>query len=173
MSDGCGQTQLGLLNQFDHLGLSLKTHLRSGCTALSGLPLTWRESGTISSQKDAMGVLRLCVLALGRSGLRTNEIECGSWVTRGGNLRAACNWPTPTKRDEKSVCASEITMQQNSRPLSEVVGQAAQENPSTIGKPRGSLNAAWVMQLMNWPDDYAAELTRLCSEWQATAGCRK
>ena len=55
----------------------------------------------------------------------------------------------------------------------EVAGQADPENPSTPGKPRGSLNSAWVMQLMGWPDEYAAELTRLLCEWSETVGATR
>jgi hypothetical protein len=80
------------------------------------------------------------------------------------------NWPTATARDYRSPCASEATHEKNSRPLSEVVGQQDQENPSTNGKPRGSLNSAWVMQLMGFPDEYAQELTRLLCAWSATHG---
>jgi hypothetical protein len=85
-------------------------------------------------------------------------------------------WPTPAARDEKNPQASEATLQRNSRPLNGVayaVGQPDQENSSTPGKPRGSLNSAWVMQLMGWPDEYAAELTRLLCEWSETAGATR
>jgi hypothetical protein len=107
-----------------------------------------------------------------------NKMDGDGGASKGGmekhaggvNLREACNWPTPTKRDEKSIYASDATMKRNARPLSEVAGQAAQANPSTDGKPQGSLNSAWVMQLMGWPEEFAAGLTRHCCEWQETAG---
>jgi len=83
---------------------------------------------------------------------------------------AAENWQTATARDFRSPCASEATHEKNSRPLSEVVGLQDLENPNTPGKPRGSLNSAWVMQLIGFPDEYAAELTRLLLEFAATPG---
>lgn len=88
----------------------------------------------------------------------------------GGNLRAACNWPTAaaTHSEGKGDLVQAIRGNPNSHYKS--VGRPAPESPSMIGKPRGSLNSAWVMQLMGWPEDYAAELTRLCLEWQETAG---
>lgn len=49
-------------------------------------------------------------------------------------------------------------------------GQAVQESINSTGRGRGSLNSEWVMQLMGWPEGYAAELTRLLSEYAATAG---
>jgi len=112
------------------------------------------------------------------------KAEAGNWLTpkasddrakgtSAGDMlqnQAAENWPTATARDYRSVCASEATNKKNSRPLSEVVGQQGQASCSTNGKPRGSLNSAWVMQLMGWPDEYAAELTRLLCEWSATHG---
>lgn len=85
------------------------------------------------------------------------------------NLAMQATWPTPTKRDEKSIHASEATHQKNSRPLSEVAGLPAQENPSTPGKPRGSLNAAWVAQLMGWPDEYYNALAEAVIEYHLTA----
>lgn len=50
-------------------------------------------------------------------------------------------WPTPTRRDWKSGCASEATHDRNARPLSEVVHK---QTP-------GSLNPDWVEWLMGWP----------------------
>lgn len=78
-------------------------------------------------------------------------------------------WPTPTSRDHKSTQASPETMERNARPLSEVVGHTAgppdPESPSTPGKPRGSLNSAWVAQLMGWPDSYTTQMLAALSEY--------
>lgn len=85
-------------------------------------------------------------------------------------------WPTPTSRDHKSTQASQATHERNARPLSEVVGLHDQASPNTDGKPRdwstpqagqvnadshgerppetknkGSLNPAWVSQLLGFP----------------------
>jgi len=49
--------------------------------------------------------------------------------------------PTPSARDYRSPCASQTTMEKNSRPLNEVV---------TNGKS-GALNPDWVEWLMGWP----------------------
>jgi hypothetical protein len=66
------------------------------------------------------------------------------------NLAAVANdWPTPLSSDWKSTAPPNTP--ENARPLREVAGQAAPENPSTTGKPRGSLNPAWVAQLMGYP----------------------
>ena len=47
-------------------------------------------------------------------------------------------------------------------------GPPAQESPSTPGKPRGSLNSAWVMQLMGWPEEYANALAEAATEYHLT-----
>jgi len=85
----------------------------------------------------------------------------------------ATNWPTATAANVRSPKASEATLARNSRPLQEVVGQHAQDSPSTPGKPRGSLNSAWVMQLMGFPTKYADELIRLSLEFAATPGATR
>lgn len=262
MSDGCGRRQLGLFEILDPLGCSLKTLVRSYCTALSGLSLSWKVLGTSSSRKAQTGVLRPCALVLGLSERRTNGTECGSWgdwqtpsavetgnnkgyqrrpdgstaitlsgqtgaasgppdwqtpsatcadtvatsrsgdrkdelllggqvrnwgtprvTTNGGHPSPQCtgrgsrledqaavaeNWPTATASDFRSPCASEATHEKNSRPLSEVVGRQDQESPNTPGKPRGSLNSAWVAQLMSWPGEYMNALTELVTEYHLT-----
>jgi hypothetical protein len=80
------------------------------------------------------------------------------------------NWPTPQCQDEK---------QKGNRPhssavmLIQVVGQHAPASPSTHGKPRGSLNAEWVAQLMGFPPAYTAELTRAACEYWETHGATR
>lgn len=69
----------------------------------------------------------------------------------GLNTRAVYGlWPTPTARDWKSGCASQATMERNSRPLSEKVG--------------GSLNPTWVEWLMGFPSEWTA-LNDLGMQW--------
>ena len=86
------------------------------------------------------------------------------------NLAMQATWPTPTKNANRD-CPSEAT--HHTPCLETVVGQADQESLSMAGKPRGSLNAAWVGQLMGWPDEYVAELTKVCCEYWAMAGSHK
>jgi len=52
----------------------------------------------------------------------------------------------------------------------EVAGLPDPASPSTIGKPRGSLNAEWVAQLMGFPPEYTTALTKACCEYWATHG---
>ena len=82
-------------------------------------------------------------------------------------------WPTATARDWKSTKASQSTHEKNSRPLSEVVGQHAPVNPSTIGKPRGSLNSAFVANLMGYPPDWLDLPIETLSALLATRSSRK
>jgi hypothetical protein len=83
-------------------------------------------------------------------------------------------WPTPNQTDTKGPSQPEGRRPTCDDDLpSRVVGQAAQENPSTLGKPRGSLNGQWVAQLMNWPEEFTAELTRLYCEYAATGGATR
>jgi hypothetical protein len=97
----------------------------------------------------------------GKDGKRINQTQ-----SLGLQVEIA-NWNTPSA----SIADAGATSRSGNRKGELLLaGQAAQENPNTTGKPRGSLNSAWVMQLMGWPDEYAHELTRLCCEWQATAG---
>jgi hypothetical protein len=85
--------------------------------------------------------------------------------------RVAANWPSPQSNDDKNLGQCTPGHQPQLRHVPQLLaGQAAPENPNTPGKPRGSLNSAWVMQLMGFPDEYAAELTRLLCEWSATPG---
>ena len=109
----------------------------------------------------------------------------------GGNLRAAVNWPTPRNEDSEQTGAhlgapDTLTSAARQWPtphgmgildygpsgneLGFSVGQAAQANPSTPGKPRGSLNAEWVAQLMGFPPEFTAGLTKACCEYWETHG---
>lgn len=71
----------------------------------------------------------------------------------------AKNWATPTGRDWRSIHASQETMEHNSRPLSEQVGQFAtfslRDTSSTNGKsPVLQLNPRWELQLMCAPETW-------------------
>jgi hypothetical protein len=52
-------------------------------------------------------------------------------------------------------------------------GQPAQEKHRTNGKPRGSLNSAWVAQLMGYPSDWCDLPTETLSALSATPSSRK
>lgn len=106
----------------------------------------------------------------------TKGIGCGSWPTAtradaNGHAQTADN-PTPGQTGGTTLVGAVKAQaaRGNQNKHFGPVGLAVGENPSTDGKPQGSLNAAWVMQLMGWPDDFTAELTKHCCEWQATAG---
>jgi hypothetical protein len=198
MNDGCGQTQLGLFENFDHLGSSLKTHLLSGCMDLSGLSLSWKISGTASSRSHRSGTLHLCKLVLGRSARPTSGIESGSWPTirasercdyqydrgdhskprltlQGEAKREACNWPTPDKNigdrggtTETGDRPSGSKRQVSLNDATKSAGLLDQESDSTNGKPQGSLNSAWVRSLLGWPDEYYNALEEAATEYHLT-----
>ena len=66
-------------------------------------------------------------------------------VTHGRVLASeAARWATPTARDWRSGAASQETLERNARPLSEQIG-AVQSGP---------LSAAWVEQLMGFPEGW-------------------
>lgn len=184
-----GERCSGLSAKSDPLGCSLRTYLRSACEALTELSLRWKESVTPAGH---------WWLVLGRRVHRTKGIGYGLWPTAtkadaDGHAQTAANptprqtggatladaarqdWPTPNKMDgDRGASKGGTEKHTGGMNLRESCnGQAAQANHSTTGKPRGSLNAAWVMQLQDWPDDFVAELTRHCYEWQATVGCSR
>jgi DNA (cytosine-5)-methyltransferase 1 len=77
-------------------------------------------------------------------GLWPTPTVCGNYNRKGlsdksgdGLATAVMKCATPTARDWKSGKASDVTMERNSRPLSEQIG--------------GSLNPTWVEWLMGWP----------------------
>lgn len=95
----------------------------------------------------------------------------------GINLREACNWPTPRAEDSEQTGAhgssadtltsagrswnthsaqdaKNATLPPSQINRDSVVGQCLQAHTSTTGKPRGSLNPAWVSQLMGYPDGW-------------------
>jgi hypothetical protein len=87
-------------------------------------------------------------------------------------MREACNWNTPKKTDGDKWSGLRNADNPASGGLTEqakATGQAAQESRNTTGKPQGSLNSAWVMQLMGWPDEYSGGLSELIQEYEANA----
>ena len=49
------------------------------------------------------------------------------------------------------------------------LGPPVPVNPSIQGKPRGSLNSAWVRSLLGWPDEYWTRLEEAVTEYHLTA----
>lgn len=93
----------------------------------------------------------------------------------------AKQWPTPGASDAEHGLADQEEakrMAGRSPQLRHILptlaaGQPDQDSPSTVGKPRGSLNSMWVAQLQGWPDEYAAELTKALCEYWETAGATR
>ena len=114
----------------------------------------------------------------------------------GVNLREACNWPTPRSEDSEQTGAHETpdTLTSASRWCSPnasmaeagttsrsgdrkgellLAGQCRQDHTSTNGKRRGSLNPAWVSQLMGYPDGWLDLPAETLSKLSATPSSRK
>ncbi len=87
----------------------------------------------------------------------------------GVNLREACNWPGCTASDANHKGDLVQAARGNQNKHFGPAGQAVQANPSTTGKPRGSLNAAWVRSLLGWPDEYWIALEKATMEYHLTA----
>jgi hypothetical protein len=65
-------------------------------------------------------------------------------------------WPSPLARDHRSGKASEETLQKNARPLNEV---AVATTACADGERPGSLNPAWVEQLLGFPPGWTDPTT--------------
>ena len=163
----CGLRCGGSLEKFDRNGCWLRMFLLCEAEAATGYSLTWKRKVTPAGR---------AWWVLGRSARRTKGIGCGSWPTAtradaNGHAQTADN-PTPGQTGGTTLVGAVKAQaaRGNQNKHFGPAGLAVGENHSTTGKPRGSLNAAWVMQLMGWPDDFTAELTKHCCEWQATAG---
>lgn len=76
----------------------------------------------------------------------------------GRNLNdEAAQWPTPASRDWKGDESAPAAANRHSPCLPSAAFNAGLPDPvtpNTIGKPRGSLNSAWVAQLMGLPADW-------------------
>lgn len=95
----------------------------------------------------------------------------------GVNLREACNWASPLLNDWKNLGhVNEGHAPQLRHLPEELAGPPDQANPSTTGKPRGSLNPAWVGQLMGYPDSWldldAKACERLATLWSRKSSAR-
>jgi hypothetical protein len=80
-------------------------------------------------------------------------------------------WNTPSAQDAKN-----LTLPPSQTNRDSVVGQLLRESPSTAGKPHGSsgsLNAAWVQQLMGYPDGWLDLPTSTLSTLSATRRSRR
>lgn len=78
------------------------------------------------------------------------------------------NWNTPSAQDAKNA-----TLPPSLRGRDSVVGQCLQAHTSIRGKPRGSLNPAWVGQLMGYPDGWLDISAETASKLSATRSARK
>lgn len=131
--------------------------------------------------------------AVGGKGVRLQATETGmmpdgSKATIGLRDKVLRSWPTATVADASghSQTAENPTPGQtggttlvgavkaqaargNQNKHFGPAGQAVQANPSTTGKPRGSLNAAWVRSLLGWPDEYWIALEKATMEYHLTA----
>jgi hypothetical protein len=78
-------------------------------------------------------------------------------------------WLTPavTHSEGKGDLVQAIRGNSNSH-FATSVGRAVRANLSTIGKPRGSLNPAWVRSLLGWPENYYNALAEAITEYQLT-----
>jgi hypothetical protein len=121
----------------------------------SGSPADWQTPSASMADAGTMS----------RSGDRKDELLLK------GQVHAEANWPTPTSaaRDD----TPKHFMRGNPNLAKVAAGQAAPENPSTTGKPRGSLNPAWVAQLMGYPAGWLdVDDANSCALW-ATPSSRR
>jgi hypothetical protein len=84
-------------------------------------------------------------------------------------------WPTPASRDwrDDGNCPSAQSRKSPCLPAAAyTAGPPAPENPSTSGKPRGSLNCRWVAQLMGYPPDWCDLPTEVLSRLTETRSYR-
>lgn len=85
-------------------------------------------------------------------------------------LTAQVAWPTPQTVPDSEASHNQLSGNFRTAMTDKLaIGQADPANPSTPGKPRGSLNAAWVAQLMGWPDEYYNALAEAVIEYHLTA----
>jgi hypothetical protein len=113
-----------------------------------------------------------------RSGKRKDELLLIGQVIASSpeDAGGARTWPTPASRDWKSDEHAPAAQARNSPCLpaaAAIAGLAGPASPSTHGKPRGSLNPAWVAQLQGAPDGWLdLPDATLCELWE-TATRRK
>jgi len=86
---------------------------------------------------------------------RTTDVNAGRGCVQIGN----CLYRPSTHLDNGELVGANLV---------DAAGQPDPASPSTNGKLRGSLNSAWVAQLMSWPDEYMLALTELVTEYHLT-----
>lgn len=193
-----GQKWLASSESSDRLSSSLRMYLASALQPLTKSSLTWNRKATPAGRSwwvPSMSARPTEGTVFGSSGSwHTPNLaaQAQNWPTptaqpygsnqggaqgRVGSIRPSLEplareieWATPSARDWRSGLASAETMDRNSRPLNEQVcsGRPAHASDSTNGKPRGSLNSAWVAQLMGLPSDWCDLPTEVLSELWAT-----
>lgn len=84
--------------------------------------------------------------------------------------KQATQWPSPSANDDKGLGEAN---EGHTPQLRHLPGLLAQGNNSTNGKPRGSLNSAWVTQLMGYPSDWLDLPTETLSALSATRSSPK
>lgn len=165
----CGGRCCGSCERCDPVGWSLRTYLLSALAEQTTYSLAWKQRATPSGRPWWV---------LGRSAPRTDETGCGLWPTpdvgmtrgsqkpRSGNphdmgglahVVSTQDWPTPAARDwrDDGHCPGAQERKSPCLPASvQLAGPPDPASPSTSGKRRGSLNPAWVAQLMGLPADW-------------------
>jgi len=162
----CGLRCGGSLEKFDRNGCWLRMFLLCEAEAATGYSLTWKRKVTPAGR---------AWWVLGRSARRTKGIGCGSWPTAtradaNGHAQTADN-PTPGQTGGTTLVGAVKAQaaRGNQNKHFGPAGLAVGENHSTTGKPRGSLNAAWVRSLLGWPDEYWIALEKATMEYHLTA----
>lgn len=93
---------------------------------------------------------------------RGNRNPAGPGAVR-QDLSDAAHWPTPTANDPRNAGWQRVSGRVYPT-LPGATGAAPsgpldQENPNTSGKPRGSLNPRWVLQLQGFPEDWLDDVS--------------
>jgi len=157
---GCGSWPTIRASDAVHGGVTQQGN-GQGAESLTSLAAKWQTPSATCADAGATS----------RSGDRKGELLLG------GQVREAENWLTPKAADGRAKGTTTGDILQNHLDNGELVGQANladaagqpdPASPSTNGKPRGSLNSAWVAQLMSWPDEYMLALTELLTEYHLT-----
>ncbi len=136
VADDCMDRAAGKFNSRGEPKLSAQVKLWPTPTKSDG------TGGPGNSGRDGGLNLRTAVNQWPTPTVHGNHNRKGASVNSGDGLATAVKLATPTARDWKSGKASQVTMERNSRPLSEQIG--------------GSLNPTWVEWLMGWPIGHTA-----------------
>ncbi len=191
---GCGLKCGGSLEKFDRNGCWLRMFLLCEAEAATGYSLTWKKKATPAGRPwwvlgrsarrtDGIGPgfwpTATVADASGHSQTAENPTPGQTGGTTlvgavkaqvgGVNLREACNWPGCSASDANHKGDLVQAARGNQNKHFGPAGLAVGENHSTTGKPRGSLNAAWVRSLLGWPDEYWIALEKATMEYHLTA----